>query len=283
MLLEVFIIQKGTSFLLVRYPFTKKELQMDGTLFSGMISAISLFTNELKIGEIQFFETKDHQIIIHALENIIAVGVVENKKEDDFVIKTLKNIAQQFIDKYSEKLNKWNGDIGIFVPFSNDIAEIFYSRFAEFYIARDFPQNIIKVIRNIQNKFEPHIIRFIGLKIGHERASNVPEKQLQKLRNNENEFGKPLLKIVEKEINHFSISQTQYIDKDNQNFLEVFLKICPECRGIHDPEFSCHFITGFLEGFLDRINPVRKWIVSEKECHARGDPNCVFKAIPHLK
>lgn len=281
MLLEVFVIQQGTSFLLVRYPFTKKELQMDGTLFSGMISAISLFTNELKIGEIQFFETKDHQIIIHARKNIIVVGVVENKKEDDFVIKTLKNIAQRFLDQYSESLDNWNGDIGIFEPFSNEIAEIFYTSFAEFYIARDFPRNVIKVIREIQNKFEPHIIRFTGLKIGQERAANVSQKLIDKINNQENEIGKSFLKIVEKEINHFSISETQYADKNQLGSFKVLLKICPECRGIHDSGFSCHFITGFLEGFLNRVDPLRKWIVSEEECHARGDPNCVFTAISH--
>ena len=82
MLLEIFIIQKGTSFLLVRRAFTKKEIQMEGALFSGMISAISLFTTELKMGEIQFFETKENRIMIHPYEDIIVVGIGEEKEHD---------------------------------------------------------------------------------------------------------------------------------------------------------------------------------------------------------
>ncbi|WP_457558300.1 hypothetical protein [Candidatus Harpocratesius sp.] len=280
MLLEVFIIQKGTSFLLARKAFTKKEIRMDGSLFSGMISAISLFTNELKIGEIQFFETNDYRILIHSWEKILIVGIVEEKDEDEFIISTLKIIAQEFWKQFQYSLENWNGDTAVFENFPITIDEIFYSEFAQYYIERNYPNNVISVIRSVQFKFEPHILRFIGIRIGETRSTTISQKQMKKITSLGPDFPeKQILKLVEKEINHFSISEVEFKEVVGKKTIQITLKICPICRGIHDNSFSCDFIIGFIHGYLNGINLGISYNVFENECHAHGNQYCVFSAI----
>ncbi|TFH28028.1 MAG: hypothetical protein E4G98_05640 [Promethearchaeota archaeon] len=270
MLLEIFIIQKGTSFLLVRRAFTKKEIQVEGSLFSGMISAIALFTTSLQIGEIQNFQTKDHQIMIHPFEDIIVVGIVEEKKEDPFVEQTLRKIAVKFQDVYTETLLKWNGDINLFSNFPAMIDDIVYSEFAHYYIEQNFPQKLISVIREIKDKFEPRIIRFIGKDVGRNRAE-ILGVNLPKLKTKQ--FKKALLK----ELNLFSICR---LLSDEEHQWQIEMNLCPFCRGIVQSDFSCEFITGFIDGFVNQFDSEAQYKVNESECAAHGDDNCKFRIIP---
>ncbi|MHA1521586.1 MAG: V4R domain-containing protein [Promethearchaeota archaeon] len=267
MLLEIFIIQKGTSFLLVRRTFTKKEIQLEGNLFSGMISAISLFTTELKMGEIQFFETKENRIMIHPFEDIIAVGIVEGKKGDTFAEQTLRKIALKFWDVYSDVFLQWNGDINLFSQFPEMIDEITYTEFSNYYIAENFPQNLISVIRGIQGKFEPHVIQFIGKSVGVSRAELLARTSPKLAKKN---FTRGLIK----ELNSFSICSIS--TQDDREWL-IEMKISPFSRGIANQEFSCDFIIGFIHGFVNQVESEKKFMVYETNCAARGDKNCIFK------
>ncbi len=267
MLLEIFIIQKGTSFLLVRRAFTKKEIQMEGALFSGMISAISLFTTELKMGEIQFFETKENRIMIHPFEDIIVVGIGEDKERDPFAEQSLRKIALKFWDIYSNVLLGWNGDTNLFSQFPAMIDEIIYTEFAQYYISENFPQNLISVIRNIQGKYDSHIIQFIGKSVGTSRAEVVKESSPKLAKKH---FTRPLIK----ELNSFSICS---ISSSDEREWQIEMKISPFSRGITNQEFSCDFIVGFIHGFVNRADSEKKFMVYEPECTARGDKFCLFK------
>lgn len=267
MLLEVFIIQKGTSFLLIRRAFTKKEIQMDGSLFSGMISAISLFTNELQMGEIQFFETKNNRILIHPVGDIITVGIVEEKKEDEFVVESLKKIGGLFWTRYAKTLANWNGDTNLFLEFPPAVDEIVYQEFSHYYLEREFPKHLIHSIREFQEKFEPHILRYIGRMVGTHRV------QLQKT-NSPKVFRKGFSKALQKELNLFSICS---ITEESTSKWIFQMEICPICRGIYDPHFSCDFTVGFIDGFVNNVVEKGKFSVIEVECSAQGNKNCVFE------
>ncbi|MHA1672381.1 MAG: V4R domain-containing protein [Promethearchaeota archaeon] len=267
MLLEIFIIQKGTSFLLVRRAFTKKEIQMEGALFSGMISAISLFTAELKMGEIQFFETKENRIMIHPYEDVIVVGIGEENERDPFAEQTLRKIAQKFWNVYSDVFLGWSGDIDIFSQFPAMIDEIIYTEFAQYYISENFPQNLISVIRNIQGKYDSHVIQFIGKSVGTSRAELVAESSPKLAK-------KHFTRALIKELNSFSICS---ISSQDEREWVIQMKISPFSRGITNPNFSCDFIIGFIHGFVNRADSEKKFMVYESECAARGDKYCKFK------
>lgn len=260
MLLEVFIIQKGSSFLLLHRSFTKTTIAMNGVLFSGMISAISLFTKELQIGQITHFETGDHRVLITTYDDIIVVGIVEEKKEDEFVEDSLKQISDQFWHQFGSTLQDWNGDTQVFESFAEIVNEIVYTEFTKTYISKDFPKHVIKVIRQFQDRFEPNVLKFIGLKAGYARATGVKTK-------------KNLKRGLHKELDRFSINKVTEISTT-----EVIIKIemCPVCRGIKDPSFSCKFIEGFIEGFLNSPFVEEKLKVKETHCIAHGDPACIF-------
>lgn len=261
MLLEIFIIQKGSSFLLLRRSFTEKTLAMNGVLFSGMISAISLFTKELKIGQITQFETGEHRVLISPHDEIIVVGIIEENKEDEFVEISLKKISEQFCEKFSQTLKEWNGDTQIFEPFAENVDEIVYSEFTKLYISKDFPKHVIKVIRKFQDRFEPNVLKLIGYKAGQVRANDVKSR-------------KQLKKKLHKELDRFSIN---HINELSENSLVIEINMCPVCRGIKNTTFSCKFIEGFIEGFLHHeLLTEKTFKVEETSCIAHGDIACIF-------
>ncbi|UYP43793.1 hypothetical protein NEF87_000078 [Candidatus Lokiarchaeum ossiferum] len=261
MLLEIFIIQKGSSFLLLHRSFTTKTIAMNGVLFSGMISAISLFTKELKIGQITHFETGDHRVLISSNQDIIVVGIVEESKEDNFVEISLKKISEQFYEQFGQNIKNWNGDTQIFEPFAKNVDEIVYSEFTQLYISKDFPKHVIKVIRQFQDRFEPNVMKLIGFKAGQVRARNIKTK-------------KQLKKKLRKELDLISINHVNEFTEEN---LEIEINLCPVCRGIKNDNFSCKFIEGFIEGFLQHELLADMTIkAKETSCIAHGDKACIF-------
>ena len=260
MLLEVFIINKQNSLLMVHRSFTKKELQMDGHLFSGLITTISSFITEMKIGQIKHFEAGDIRILISIFEGIFVVGLVEEQHEDEFISHSLRTIAESFWAGYKDQIENWRGNLTVFNAFLAQIDDIVYSEFTKRYIAKDYPKHIISVTRQFQTKFEPHIMKFIGRKTGIARGSTTTDLAIIK---------KKLLK----ELNLFSISE---IKETENKIIRVEIALCPICRGIKDINFSCKFFEGFIEGFVASSLTSKTILVKETSCIAHGEKNCRF-------
>jgi predicted hydrocarbon binding protein len=261
MLLEVFIINKQNSLLMVHRSFTKKELQMDGHLFSGLIATISSFITEMKIGQIKHFEAGDIRILISTFEEIFVVGLVEEQHEDEFISNSLRAIAESFWAGYKDQLKEWNGDLLVFNPFLNQIDDIVYSGFTKQYLSKDYPKHIVSVTRQFQNKFEPPIMKFIGKKVGLARGQASKDLNIIK-------------KKLIKEINLFSISE---LKESANNSFRIEISMCPICRGIKDKNFSCKFFEGFIEGYLAASLTAKTTLVKETQCIAHGNPDCRFE------
>lgn len=262
MLLEIFIIQEGSSLLLLRHSFTKKKYEINGNLFSGLISALSMFTAELEIGVIKHFQTGELRILITTYKNLIFVGLVDDDPHSEFIEISLKRIREEFLKDYSKEIEKWSGRVSIFKGFRKKIDEIVYAEFSKYFIEKDFPKNVISVVRKFQSKFEPKFIKFIGKETGIARAETVSSF-------------KSLKKQIRKELNLFSINN---ISSSNEDELQINIPMCPICRGIKNPEFSCKFIEGFIEGYIKKSLHLDSIIVKETECIALGDEKCRFIA-----
>ena len=266
MLLELFIIEQGSSFLLLRRSFTNRQFSVHGGLFSGLVGAISHFIQELHIGGIKFFDTGEHRILVYPYKNLLVVGIVEERQEAEFVELTLQSVAEKFWKAFQAHLAEWNGDISPFSNFIPDLDQIVFSEFSTFYVSQDFPKHVISVLRASQHKFESRVLRYIGQKTGIERG--IPAKNLTTFK-----------RQLSRELKAFSIISLSDKDEDT---LEVNIDICPICRGIKDPIFSCDFLEGFIEGYA--IASLPGYIVQAKEtmCIAHGDPSCVFE-LTHMK
>ena len=262
MLLELFIIEQGSSFLLLRRSFTSKQFSVNGGLFSGLVGAISHFIQELHIGGIKFFDTGKHRILVAPHKNLLVVGIVEERQEADFVELALQKVAETFWEEYQEYLIEWNGDISPFSTFIPDLDQIVFSEFTNYYISQDFPKHVISEIRKSQHKFESRVLRFIGQKTGIERG--IPAKKIAVFK-----------RQLNRELKAFSVISLS--DKDEDTLL-ISIDVCPICRGIKDPAFSCHFLEGFIEGYAIASLPP-EYIVQTKEtkCIAHGDSACLFE------
>jgi len=262
MLLEIFIIQEGSSLLLLRHSFTKKIYEINGNLFSGLISALSMFTSELEIGEIQHFQTGELRILITTYENILFVGLVDDDPHSEFIEISLKNIREEFLKEFSHEIENWRGKISIFEDFREKIDKIVYTEFSKYFIEKDFPKNVINVVRKFQFKFEPKYLKFIGKETGIARAELQPSF-------------KSLQKQIRKELKLFSINE---VSSSNDRELKIDIPMCPICRGIKNTDFSCKFIEGFIEGYITKSLNLDSIQVEETECIAHGEINCRFIA-----
>jgi len=262
MLLEIFIIQEGSSLLLLSHSFTKKNYKIDGNLFSGLISALSMFTAELEIGSIKHFQTGELRVLITTYENIMFVGLVDDDPHSDFIEISLKKIREDFHKEFSEDMLNWTGRISIFEKFTKNIDEIVYAEFSKYFIEKDFPKNVINVVRKFQSKFEPKYVKYIGKETGIARAELQPSFKL-------------LQKQIRKELRLFSINE---VSSSNDRELKIDIPTCPICRGIKNSDFSCKFIEGFIEGYIMKSLNLDSVHVEEPECIAHGDENCRFIA-----
>jgi hypothetical protein len=236
---------------------------VNGGLFSGLVGAISHFIQELHIGGIKYFDTGDHRILVFPHKNLLVVGIVEERQEADFVEQALQKVAEKFWDEFQAILHEWNGNITPFSEFIPKVDQIVFSEFTSFYVSQDFPKHMISVIRASQHKFEPRVLRFIGQKTGIERG--ITAKSLSAFK-----------RQISRELKAFSVISFSDKDEDEET-LVISIDICPICRGIKDPTFSCDFLEGFIEGYA--IASLPEYIVQTKEttCIAHGDPSCKFE------
>ena len=129
-----FYIINSAGICLFSYNF-KKDIEMfQKDLFSGFITAISLFSNELneKLGiaekygrlpaiPLNFF----FEIMISYVNSLIGVLVVEKKDIDKDMKNFLNESMKEFSLKFETILEKWNGDLGLFNQFKEDVKKIF--------------------------------------------------------------------------------------------------------------------------------------------------------------
>ena len=265
MLLEIFIILKRDSTCLLRRSFIKnKELEVNVSLFSGLISAISMFMSETKIGDIQNFETGKHRVLISPYKGIFVVGIVEHKKEEDFINTSIMEISKAFYERYSDVIQDGSPELSQFQEFNPEIDKIVYSEFEKTYISKDFPKNMIRVVREFQGKFEDQILSYIGFQTGKKRGTD--SKSI-----------KDFIKKLSKEMNLFSVSKIfdQSVNALNNKIL-VSIPMCPLCRKIKDKVFTCSFFTGFIEGFSRMSFSDKDISVGETSCIAHGEKACEF-------
>ncbi|MHA1751515.1 MAG: hypothetical protein ACTSYZ_04020 [Candidatus Helarchaeota archaeon] len=128
MLHSVIIIKKDSGICL----FSEKELDFDSTLFSGFLTAVQNFAENLKIGRLTSFVTNDKVVVISSSEQVIASLIVDLEDNIDDWFSKAYIICEEFEKKYN--LEEWSGEIGNFEEFSEILKEIFKSEKKNFLV-----------------------------------------------------------------------------------------------------------------------------------------------------
>ncbi|MFX1449664.1 MAG: hypothetical protein ACFFCM_02405 [Promethearchaeota archaeon] len=119
---------------LFSYNFKRRIEPFEGPLFSGFITAVSRFSEELN-KQLTYTETQDRipfipinksfEIMIAYKESLIGALIVEKKDIDEDMKIFLDDILDEFLIKYTDILLNWDDNIVYFENFSDEIERIF--------------------------------------------------------------------------------------------------------------------------------------------------------------
>ena len=124
----------GAGICLFSYNFKQDIEIFPSDIFSGFITAISIFSAELN-ENLGFTEQEgrlpaiplslDFEIMISYVNPFIGVLVVEKKDIDQDMKDFLNAFLPIFLKKYEKELERWNGNLRIFETFKEEIEKIF--------------------------------------------------------------------------------------------------------------------------------------------------------------
>ncbi|TFF85381.1 MAG: hypothetical protein EU551_04165, partial [Promethearchaeota archaeon] len=119
MLHSIIILKKDSGVCMFSEKYT---LDFDSSLFSGFLTAVQNFAENLQIGRLTSFITQDKIIVLSSSEYVVVSLIIDlEDNADDWMVKAFK-IAENFESKYD--MDRWAGDISIFKKFSDDIKEM---------------------------------------------------------------------------------------------------------------------------------------------------------------
>lgn len=124
MLHSVILINKASGVCLFNKNYT---LDFDSQLFSGFLTAVQNFAEDLKIGRLTNFVTNDKTIILSTSEHVGASLILDLEDNiEDWFDKAYK-IMEKFEEKYNNLAN-FGGNVSAFQDFDADLATILASK-----------------------------------------------------------------------------------------------------------------------------------------------------------
>ncbi|MFX1438270.1 MAG: hypothetical protein ACFFAA_13930 [Promethearchaeota archaeon] len=90
-------------------------------LFGAMMSALNMFAEQLTEGGLSNFDLKDTRFTLIKKMDLIFVATSSKKYKQKKVNKELEKISTKFLNLYSEELKRFQGKIGAFSDFLNEI------------------------------------------------------------------------------------------------------------------------------------------------------------------
>ncbi|MFX0187244.1 MAG: hypothetical protein ACFE8A_05855 [Candidatus Hodarchaeota archaeon] len=100
--------------------------KVDAQLFGGLMSALTIFANELTSGGLSNFELSSIKFTIFKSKDFLFVINTTKKYKEKQLQKELDKLAEKFFDKYPLNWfnSRWDGDITIFDDFEKDIEDV---------------------------------------------------------------------------------------------------------------------------------------------------------------
>ena len=92
-------------------------------LFGAMMSALNTFAEELSEGGLTNFELNNKRITTFKKRNLIFVSYSSKKFNQKKVNRELEKISNKFFKLYSNKVQEYRGQIGVFSKFIDKIKD----------------------------------------------------------------------------------------------------------------------------------------------------------------
>ena len=184
-----FYVIDSSGICLFSYNFKQNIEMFQSELFSGFITAISLFSSELneKLGYSDKFGRLPaiplnliFEIMITYINPLVGVLVVEKKDIDrdmkDFLNETLKT----FLKKFGHHLENWTGEVSLFKSFKEEVEKIFKKM--ELFSFQIPKMKEISVSKNVFNKDYLAIINEIDGKRSIKEIAQKLNKSLDEIK-----------------------------------------------------------------------------------------------------
>ncbi len=184
-----FYVIDSSGICLFSYNFKKNIEMFQKDLFSGFITAISLFSSELneKLGYTDEFGRLPaiplnllFEIMISYINPVIGVLVVEKKDIDKDMKAFLNDTLKIFLLKFNNRLENWDGEIESFRSFKEDIEKIFKKM--ELFSFQIPKMRDISVSNNILNENYLTVIKEIDGKKSIKEISQKLSKSLDEIK-----------------------------------------------------------------------------------------------------
>ncbi|MHA1294045.1 MAG: hypothetical protein ACTSQJ_15440 [Promethearchaeota archaeon] len=93
------------------------ERVMDTQCFGAVLTSINLLAKKLTNDALSKFEFGDRRLNLIKKENIVFVGSSLNNVKEKKAIKEIEDIAERFLNQYSEEIINFRGDVSTFIDF----------------------------------------------------------------------------------------------------------------------------------------------------------------------
>ncbi|MHA1410096.1 MAG: ADP-ribosylation factor-like protein [Candidatus Odinarchaeia archaeon] len=121
MIHNVYIIKKSGECLLSKSYGSK---MLDEGLISGFLSALQSFVSEVSGDAIKVIRTGNVKFIYGVGKDLIFVFSTSEDEDDKQIQEKIANLRDEFITKYGDTIENWDGSTTIFEPFSEYVDKI---------------------------------------------------------------------------------------------------------------------------------------------------------------
>lgn len=121
MIHNVYIIRKSGECLLSKSYGSKL---LDEGLISGFLSALQSFASEVSKDSIKTIRTGNIKFIYGAAKDLIFVFSTSEDEDENQAQEKITAVKEEFLRRYQKEIDNWDGDVGKFSLFQEDIDKI---------------------------------------------------------------------------------------------------------------------------------------------------------------
>jgi len=130
MLHAIIILEKSSGLCVFSENYT---IDFDSTLFSGFLTAIQNFTENLKIGTLTSFITNDKAIVISASDYVSVALIIDLDDDVDEWFDKAYEIGQRFEEIYD--MENWKGSLAEFNGFKDELKKLLVKKEENYLLA----------------------------------------------------------------------------------------------------------------------------------------------------
>ena len=179
MIHNVYILKKTGESLIHGY---YGSIEVDDTLITGFLSAISTFAEEIGAESVESLVMKNMKFVYAMDKSIpeepIIFAVSVDREEDELKIKDiLVSIKEKFVEAHKSDLEEWIGDIKTFESFYEELDEIIWE-----YVIKKYSTPLQQLITNKEQSIDEVIALIYHIfspKIAQKLIDHILEKLVQ--------------------------------------------------------------------------------------------------------